>query len=80
MWMKKLRFEPKLKFLPFSVGKKAILEPELSFYPLVWMKKAIFGAKIKFLPTGADGESYVWTQKEIPTLVKIVPFIRDISL
>ncbi len=35
---------------------------------------------IKFLPISADEKSYVFTQKEIPTLSKIVPFIRHISL
>ena len=35
---------------------------------------------IIFLPTNVDEKSYVWTLKEIPTLVKIVPSIRHISL
>ncbi len=66
--MKSLCFESKLKFLPFSVARKAMFETKLNFYPLVWMKKAIFGAEIKIPPTDADEKSYVFTQKEFPTL------------
>ena len=44
------------------------------------MKNVTFGAEIKFLSTSVEEKSYRWSQYEVPTPAKIVPFIRYLGV